>query len=528
MFLERDWAPTEKMVIEKALHRYADRVLMKFVDREITYGEFDRLSTRFANALYDLGLKPGDRIVSLMLNKPEGIITTLAIIKSGLVGVMVNPLLAKSDIEYIIRDSGARAVAADFWFLDFMREKKGDIKSLEHIIGIPTGEEPLPEDVHNFENLLKSGSDKRIDVDPEPDDLLFLAYTGGTTGMPKGVMLTQYNLATNAVSHTLQLDIRDKEKLLLMTPLVHAAGVIFMGSMLKGATSVVTPGFDAGQALELIEKERITWLWVVPTMLYRMLDHPKIREVDLSSINTVVYGAAPMSPARLREAIEAFGDVFIQIYGQVENPNLITTLSKDDHRYAVEEKEDLLKSAGRPVFMCQVKIVDSEGKELGPNEPGVVMAKSPYTMKGYWNLPEKTKETMVDGWVLTGDVGYLDEEGYLYLIDRAKDMIVSGGYNVYSTKVEQAIQEHPAVAMAAVIAVPDPDWGEAVKAIVQLKPGAKATPEELVEFCAERLAKYEKPKSVDIVDALPLTVLGKVNKRALREPYWKDQERKIH
>ncbi|MFB0562896.1 MAG: AMP-binding protein [Candidatus Lokiarchaeia archaeon] len=519
---------TDKIVIEKALKRYSDRVLMKFVDKEITYREFDQLSTKFANALFDLGLKTGDRVASLMLNKPEGIIAGNAYIKSGLVGVMINPLLAKSDIEYILNDSGTKAVIADFWFLDFIKEKKSNIPSLEHIIGIPSGDEKLPEGVHTFDELVKKGSSKLIEVEPNPDDLIFLGYTGGTTGKPKGVILTQYNMATNAISHTLELDIREGEKLLLMTPLVHAAGVIFFGSMLMGATSVVTPGFNADEALELIEKEKITWLWVVPTMLYRMLDSPKIKEVDLSSVKTIVYGAAPMSVARLREAIDAFGNVFIQLYGQVENPNLISTMNKDDHVYAVQEKEELLKSAGRPTLMCRVKIVDREGKEMGVNEPGTVFAKSPYSMNGYWKLPEKTKETLIDGWVVTGDVGYLDDEGYLYLIDRDKDMIVSGGYNVYSTKVEQAVQEHPDVAMAAVIPVPDKDWGEAVKAMVVLREGAKVTAEELIEFTGDRLAKYEKPKSVDFVESLPLTMLGKVNKRALREPYWKDQERAIH
>lgn len=519
---------TDKMVIEKALSRYSDRVLMKFMDKEITYKEFDQLSTKFGNALFDLGLKTGDRIASLMLNKPEGITAGIAYIKSGFVGVMINPLIARSDIEYILQDSGTKAVIADFWFLDFINEKKSNIPSLEHIIGIPSGDEKLPEGVHTFDELVKKGSSKPIDVEPSPDDLLFLGYTGGTTGRPKGVMLNQYNMATNAISHTLELDIRDGEKLLLMTPLVHAAGVIFFGSVLMGSTCVVTPGFNADEALELIEKEKITWLWVVPTMLYRMLDSPKIKEVDLSSIKTVVYGAAPMSAPRLREAMDAFGNVFIQIYGQVENPNLISTMNKDDHIYAAEEKEELLNSAGRPTLMCRVKIADREGKEMGLNEPGVVLAKSPYSMNGYWELPEKTNETLIDGWVVTGDVGYLDDEGYLFLIDRDKDMIVSGGYNVYSTKVEQAVQEHPDVAMAAVIPVPDRDWGEAVKAIVVLREGAKVKPEELIEFAGDRLAKYEKPKSVDIVDALPLTMLGKVNKRALREPYWEGQERAIH
>nr|MDO8082071.1 long-chain-fatty-acid--CoA ligase [Candidatus Freyarchaeota archaeon] len=518
---------TAKNMIEYSLDRYANNVAVKFVDKEITYKEFDLLSTKFANALLELGVEKGDRVAGLMLNKPEYITLKYAMAKAGLVEVGINPLLAKSDIEYIIKDSEAKAVIADFWFLDFIREKKPSIETLEHLIGIPIGEENLPEGVYDFNELVNGGSTEYIDVETSPDDLAGLGYTGGTTGRPKGVMITNFNSVNFCLSWTREHEIRPSEKLLLMAPLSHLAGIFFYCGGTQGATSVITPGFDAGQALELIEKERITWMLVVPTMLNRMLESPKIKEVDLSSLNTIVYAAAPMSPQRLKEAIKVFGNIFIQLYGQTEQL-CITTMTKEEHKYALEKKEELLKSCGKPMLLSQIKIIDKEGKELGVNEPGVVAVKSPASMKGYWKLPEKTKETVKDGWVETGDIGYIDEDGYLYLIDRDKDMIKTGGYNVYSTKVERAIMEHPDVLVAAVIAVPDSDWGEAVKAIVQLKDGSKVTPEEIIKFAGKRLAKYEKPKSVDIVDQVPITLTGKVDKRKLREPYWKGMERQIH
>jgi fatty-acyl-CoA synthase/long-chain acyl-CoA synthetase len=276
--------------------------------------------------------------------------------------------------------------------------------------------------------------------------------------------------------------------------------------------------------LRLIQDEKITWLWAVPTMIYRMLDSGKVKDYDLSSLRTIVYGAAPISPARLREAVEVFGNIFIQLYGQVEVPQLITVLTKDDHAIGIAGKEKILRSAGRASLMADVRIVDREGRVLKQGEIGIIAAKTPYNMKGYWKNEEETAKTVKGEWILTGDVGYMDEEGYLYLVDREKDMIVSGGYNVYSTKVENVISQHPAVSNVAVIATPHPEWGEAVTAVIQLKPGMEVTEEEIIEFCRAKLARYEVPKRVEFADSLPLTPLGKVNKRELREKYWKSAE----
>jgi fatty-acyl-CoA synthase/long-chain acyl-CoA synthetase len=344
---------TLKTLVERSLKRYSSRVLMKFIDsvrnitQEITYAEFDVLSRKLANALRDLGLKKGDKVAFLLLNRPEAVISNFAAIRSGLVGVGINPILSRDDMEHIIRNSESRAVIVDYWLLEFIKERRGKLSNVDYFIAVPYGDMEVPDDFIDFNELVKNGSDGELDVKVEPEDVVFLVYTGGTTGTPKGAIHTHYSMTMNAIAHVIEFDIRDGEKLLLVTPLVHAAGAIALASLLKGSTCVVTFRFDVEEILGIIEREKITWFWAVPTMIYRMLDSEKLRNTDLSSLRTIVYGAAPMSPARLKEAIKVFGNIFIQLYGQVEVPQLISVLTKDEHKRGLYEREEILKSAGR-------------------------------------------------------------------------------------------------------------------------------------------------------------------------------------
>jgi fatty-acyl-CoA synthase len=298
--------------------------------------------------------------------------------------------------------------------------------------------------------------------------------------------------------------------------------------MLRGGSVVILNGFDPAQFLETIQQERVTSAMVVPTMIYALLDYPDRAKYDTSSLRNLLYGAAPIAPERLKEAVQVFGPVFTQIYGQTEAPMALAVLSREEH---IVEGEDYLvarlASCGRPTLGTRIKLVDAEGQEVPKGEPGEIVALAPHIMVEYLNRPDLTAETVRDGWLYTGDVARQDEYGYLYIVDRAKDMIVSGGFNVFPKEIEDTLHEHPAVAVAAVVGVPDEKWGEAVKAVIVLKPGKDASEEELIQLCKQKKGSVMAPKSIDFKDGIPLTPLGKPNKKALREVYWEGKGRRV-
>ena len=301
-----------------------------------------------------------------------------------------------------------------------------------------------------------------------------------------------------------------------------------MPIFLRGGSCVVLQGFDPKLLLETIQKEKVTMSFLVPTMLYALMDHPDFGKYDLSSLNNIIYGAAPISPERLKEAVSKFGQVLTQLYGQSEAPMALTAFPKEDHIIDGTETElKRLASCGKPTLATRLKLLDDNGNEVKMGEPGEIVVKAPNIMLGYLNRPELTAETIVDGWLHTGDVAYQDEDGYLYIVDRMKDMIVSGGFNIFPKEVEDALSEHPAVAISAVIGVPHEKWGEAVKAVVQLKPGKTATEDELIALVKAKKGSLMTPKSVDFVDVVPVTLIGKLDKKALRAKYWEGKERRV-
>ena len=513
--------------ITKGLDRFEDRIAVEVEGQTYTFGELDERSNAVANALIDRGVEPGDRVALMMSNCLEYVVADLALLKSGAVKLPLNDMLTEDEFEYMLNDSGASTVIAGSNFLDTLERLQDRVETVERSIGIgdPSA---VPDSFEAFDALESEGDGtRRPDVDLDPEDPAGHFYTGGTTGKPKGVIHSHDNFLQCMYSHVLELDLTSDDKLLLMTPLPHSAGAFLWAALMIGARSVIRNGFEPGQTLEDLE-EGVTWTFLVPTMIYNLLDHPRLAETDTSSLETLVYGAAPMTPARLREGIDAFGHVFVQFYGQTEVPNLITVLGKEEHRIAVEEgKEHRLSSAGQPTLMADVKIVDAETDEprdLG--EEGEIMATAPYVFDEYWNRPEKTDETIDDGWVHTGDVGKRDEDGFVYLLDRKSNMIISGGMNVYSTEVEEVLVEHEAVTQVAVIGVPDEKWGEAVTAIV-VPSDEEVTVQDIKSFADENLADYKKPKNVEFTDELPKTPYGKIDKKALREPYWEGETRDI-
>ena len=519
-------APTTLIeALTKSLDRFDDRVAVTVDGSKYTYGELDERSNAVANALVDRGVEPGDRVALMMSNCLGYAIADLALLKAGAVKLPLNDMLTEDEFEYMLSDSGTETVIAGPEFTDTLASLDASVDTLDRGIVIDSESDQFD----SLEDLEAEGdTTEPPSVAVSPESPVGHFYTGGTTGDPKGVIHSHDNFLQNIYAHITELDMTGDDTLLLMTPLPHSAGLFLWAALLLGAESVIRPGFEPEQALRDIEEHEVTWSFLVPTMIYTLLDDPRLEETDTSSLETLVYGAAPMTPARLREGLAEFGPVFTQFYGQTEVPNLITVLGKEEHRIAIEdEQEQRLGSAGQPTLMADVKIVDTEtGEKQPPGREGEIMATAPYVMDEYWGLPKKTAKTVEDGWVHTGDIGKRDEDGYVYLLDRKSNMIISGGMNVYSTDVEDTLATHPDVAQVAVIGVPDEKWGEAVTAIIV--PDGEVTPADIHDFADEELGDYKRPKHVEFRDALPKTPYGKIDKKALREPYWDDSDRSIN
>jgi fatty-acyl-CoA synthase/long-chain acyl-CoA synthetase len=518
--------PTLKHLYESVLRRYERAPAITFGDQTLTYGDLDDRSTRLASALVDRGLETADRVGLLMSNRAAYAVADIALARAGLAKVPLNDMLSAEDVEYMLANSDATAVVVGPNFTETIRSVARNVPTLERVVTVDSAERldvAGVDHVEAYETLLETAEPVAPDVSVSKSTLAGVFHTGGTTGDPKGVKHTQENLALNALAHAVELEMRPRDTLLLMTPLPHSAGLVMAGGLTQGCRHVITQGFDAERALATIEREGVAWTFMVPTMVYRVLDELADGDYDTSTLDTLVYGAAPMKPDRLREGLEKLGDVFLQLYGQYETPDLITVLPKSAHDPADEER---LSSCGLPTTMCEVEIVDEHGEAVPTGEHGEILARGAYSMEGYYELPKETAATMRDGWIHTGDIGRMDAEGYVYIVDRDSDVIVSGGMNVYSVSVEEAIQQHEQVANVAVIGVPDDEWGEAVKAVV-VPDGDTIDRDDLQSFCKERLAAYEVPKSFDVVDDLPTTPYGKLDKKRLRDPYWRDESRQI-
>jgi fatty-acyl-CoA synthase/long-chain acyl-CoA synthetase len=512
-------APTAGGLLRRACEKHADRPIATLGDETWTYGEAWERGGRLAAALADRGFEKGDYVGVMMSNRLEYLTANFACVRGGYVNVPMNDMLTPEEFSYMLSDSGARVAIAGGNFTDTLAGLAPDLPDLELPVAVAD-----PAEGQVTVDALAAETDGTHDVEVGPTDMLRLCYTGGTTGLPKGARHTHGTLAMDMIAHVMGLEIRDAEEVLVTTPLPHAAGYMHLAALTQGAHLTLTQGFDPGEFLRLVDTEPISWTFLVPTQIYRLLDHEAIDSTDLSSLETVVYGAAPITAERLADALEVFGDVFVQIYGQTEMPDVGMVLPKGDHVIG----EPQIESCGKPAAMVDVGIVDPERDDLvfrEADEPGELVMRSPYVMDGYHGKPEQTAETLVDGWLRTGDVARRDEAGYVYLLDRAKDMIISGGLNVYTTEVEDALDEHPGVKQVAVIGIPHEDWGEAVHAVVV--PEGDLTAEELIEFADGTLSAYKKPKSVEFVEEIPTTPYGKMDKKALREPYWEDADRQI-
>jgi fatty-acyl-CoA synthase len=432
----------------------------------------------------------------------------------------LHPLGSADDHAFIIEDAELTTLVHDpGMFEDRAGEMAGRIDGLK-LLGLgPTSA---------GRDLLALADEQPGDVGEivaTENDVAGVFYTGGTTGRPKGVVHPGRSLLYSAVLALAEWQLPQTPRFMACTPISHAAGAIIPPVLMRGGTIVLLPSFDPAQVLATIERQRVDTMFLVPTMIYVLLDHPDLRKHDLGSLETMLYGAAPMSSSRLGEAMDVFGKKFIQGYGQTEATATVTVLPKQDHDV---NRPDLLGSCGRAMRGVRAGILDDEGNRVQGGDIGELCVRGRVVMDRYWRQPELTAEAFRGGWLRTGDIARRDAEGYITLVDRAKDMIISGGFNVYPREIEDVLSAHPAVASVAVIGVPDNKWGEAVKAVVVVRPGAEVPAEELMALVRDKKGPVYAPKSVDFVEQIPLTAVGKADKKALRAPYWAGMERQVH
>ena len=499
-------------LITRSAYYFSDRVAFVIDGQPISYHELNRRINKLANGLLSLGLKKGDRVGLLFHNSLAYLESHLALYKAGLIWVRLNARLHSSEIKGMIEDSGAQALIHGPEFGETVEKISPEVRWV-----IQKGKGPGTD----YEDLLQKGSAEEPKVDVTLDDLSDLWYTSGTTGAPKGIMLTHRNIMTCAQFLLCDVyDITHEDKLLTVGALSHAGSVRILPFIIRGATNYLHSHFDPIKAFKEIETSKITDISTVPTMLIALMDHPERSHFNLNSLKRITYAGSPMPVERIKEALRLFGPILDQSYGQAESIITITHLSRQEHILNNDPvRERRLASAGREYPGVQVKVVDEDDRPLGPGEIGEVITRSDLVMRGYWNQPDKTEEALRGGWLHTGDIGYMDGDGYLYLVDRKHDKIITGGLNVYPREVEEVLSAHPAVAQVAIFGVNDPLWGEAITAAVVAREGMKITLEELTEFCKERLAGYKRPKRIYFLEDLPKNLYGKVLRKELKKRF---------
>src|SRR5437764_2594800 len=521
-------------ILADAARHHPDRTAIVWDNGEQrrTYREVDdRAAALAAGLVEELKVQPGDRVAVMMSNSPELLETLFAVWKAGATISPLNARLTREEIQYQVTDCEAKVfiVGSEFTGTALgLRDELGvEAFVLESAAAAP-GLYQAADGLVGLDDLRDRHAGKRP---PDPgtvdSDVAWLAYTSGTTGRPKGAMLSHGCLTFVAVSWLADLQRLEPEDVALVAaPLTHGAGIMALAFVMKDATQVLAHGFDPARILSTIEKEQITHTWMVPTQIRMILDSPALETANTSTLKTIVYGGAPMYGEDLKEAIRRIGPIFVQLFAQTESPMTGTYMRAQDHILEGPGSERLA-SCGHARSGMEVAILDETQRRLPLGETGEICIKGPALMNGYWNQPEATAETLRKGWLHTGDIGRMDEAGYVFIMDRSKDMVISGGLNVYPREIEEVLLRHPAISQAAVIGVPDPKWGEAVQAVVVCDPADGLTEADVIAFAAEHLAGYKKPKSVDLVADLPKTTYGKIDKKAIRAPYWAGRDRMV-
>jgi fatty-acyl-CoA synthase len=507
------------------LNRYDDQPFLFLGDETITYAELRAHASRFAQALESKGIEKGSRTAVLSANRPEVLYNLCANMLVGSCNTPLHPLGSVDDQAYVLEDAQIETLVYDpTVFEPRATELQERVPGLKHLLAF--GPSQVGEDL----NALAATFDPKPLVAPDigPEDLNTIIYTGGTTGRPKGVRQPYRSAAYMTMVQMAEWEWPEEMRFLIATPLSHAAAAFVVPTLQRGGAFVALQGFTPDLFFDAIEKHKITATFLVPVMIYPLLDHPRATTADLSSLETLFYGASPISPSRLKEGVEKWGQIFFQCFGQSEAPMAITHLKKKEHDLSKPER---FASCGRPSPWVHIALLGPDNEPVPEGEAGEICVRAPFVMQGYNGLPDQTAEAFAGGWLHTGDVGRYDDEGYLYIVDRKKDMIVTGGFNVFPREIEDVISAHPAVAQVAVVGVPDERWGEAVKAVVILRPDHEASETLAAELQAavkEAKGSIQSPKSIDFVASIPLSPLGKPDKKALRKQFWGDQTRGVN
>ena len=491
----------------------------------LSYAQTATLTHRLANGLHKAGIVRDSKVGLLSLNHLFTMVAILGIIRSDGVWLPVNARNAAAENANILAQGGCEFLFIHSAFADQLDQLRAAMPGLKGIVCIDRtlGDTPSLRD-------WAAAQDNTPTRSPDtPDDVVAIRGTGGTTGLPKGVMVTHRTYAAMLSNWFAAMPVAGRPVHLVVAPLSHASSWVTIATLAYGGVNIILPTTDPLAILTAIERHRVTQIFLPPTLIYKLLGHPEIRNFDYASLRYFIYSAAPMSTDRLREALDIFGPVMVQCYGQAEAPFICSCLSAHDHAVILADPSlgHRLASCGRGSPFIRMAIMGPDGALLGPGERGEVVIQGDIVMKGYYRDPEKTAEALRQGWLHTGDVGYIDQDGYCYIVDRLKDIIVSGGFNISPSEIEQVLWTIAAIGDCAVVGVPDPVWGEAVKAIVELKPGAVFDSEAALALCRERLGGMKVPKSIEVWDQLPRSSVGKVLKRDIRERYWAAQARRV-
>ncbi|RAS21429.1 MULTISPECIES: AMP-binding protein [unclassified Pseudomonas] len=510
-------------IITRSARYWPDHIAVADSQRRVTYAQLECRSNRLASALGTLGVGIGEHVAILAANRVELVEAEVALYKAAMVKVPINARLSVDEVVRVLGDSCSVALITDARFAQALAARRTELPLLRQLIVLEGEGGDL-----GYAALLERGSEAPLGLDPADDALAVLHYTSGSSGVLKAAMLSFGNrkaLVRKSIASPTRRS-APGDVMAHVGPITHASGMQIMPLLAVGACNLLLDRYDDRLLLETIQRERVTRLFLVPAMINRLVNYPGVERFDLSSLKLVMYGAAPMAPALVKKAIELFGPILAQGYGAGETCSLVTVLTEQDH--LVEDGDyRRLASCGRCYFETDLRVVNEAFEDVAPGEVGEIVVKGPDVMQGYWRAPALTAEVMRDGYYLTGDLATVDAQGYVFIVDRKKEMIISGGFNVYPSEVEQVIYGFPEVFEVAVVGVPDAQWGEAVRAVVVLKPGAQLEAAELIERCGRALAGFKKPRGVDFVSELPKNPNGKVVRRLVRDNYWQHSERRI-